>query len=194
MNADNHEPVRLRSFEVASIHHTENPSTCKIIEAARATAAAPTYFPVAPIGLSNFWDGALRNNNPVMEMIEEVDSSLSNLPIRCLVSIGTGTKIRDRYKPGMIRAIKLVANIATDTEENHTKIMTEGKYKDLRPKYLRFNVEGLGKLGLSDWKKLPYIEPETMKYLGEPLIKEDLARGTDLMTPTDARDTAEGTE
>ncbi|KAK4173563.1 putative calcium-independent phospholipase A2-gamma [Triangularia setosa] len=46
-------------------------SSATIVQAARATSAAPFYFPPATIGSTDFWDGALANNNPVDELWAE---------------------------------------------------------------------------------------------------------------------------
>ena len=64
---------------------------CTIWEAGRATSAAPTFFD--PITFSNggtFRDGALRDNNPIYELMHEVEAEASGLEIASIISIGTG--------------------------------------------------------------------------------------------------------
>jgi hypothetical protein len=148
--------------------------TCTIIEAARATAAAPTYFPTAKIGKSTFFDGAMKNNNPIIEAVNELHGPLHDPPVRCLVSIGTGTTEHPPYRPGMIGLVKALTRLAVDTEAKHQEVMANPEYESLRPIYFRFNVEGLGDVDLSSWQKLPEIRSKTKKMLSEYDNKESL--------------------
>jgi patatin-like phospholipase/acyl hydrolase len=70
---------------------------CRIWEAARATTAAPTYFP--PILISPpycddaggyYIDGGIRHNNPSALALEEACEHWPNIKKICIVSIGTG--------------------------------------------------------------------------------------------------------
>lgn len=68
---------------------------CKIWEAARATSAAPTYFPRIEIGPLNrkqaFIDAGVGCNNPTNEVIQECELIYgSDAKVACIVSIGTG--------------------------------------------------------------------------------------------------------
>lgn len=134
VNTDTHDCVRLRSYDVPTVNTNNNLFTCTIIEAARATAAAPTYFPTARIGTSTFFDDAMKNNNPILEVIKEVHGPLSNQPVRCLVSIGTGTTERPLYRPGMTGLVKALTRLATDTEAKHEEVMKDVEYENIRAK------------------------------------------------------------
>ena len=61
--ANNRGPVFLRSY-VNSQSPSEVPGI-KIWEAARATSAAPLYFPPMHVGQYKFVDGGLQANNPL---------------------------------------------------------------------------------------------------------------------------------
>lgn len=134
VNTETHGYARLRSYDVPTVNTNNNLFTCTIIEAARATAAAPTYFPTARIGTSTFFDDAMKNNNPILEVIKEVHGPLSNQPVRCLVSIGTGTTERPLYRPGMTGLVKALTRLATDTEAKHEEVMKDVEYENIRAK------------------------------------------------------------
>ena len=90
----------------ASVNHarrlrTYNESTtgrCTIVEAARATSAAPTFFEPVEIMINGtkerFVDGALGFNNPVMELYSEAKTIFPSRSIDCIVSLGTGSTVR----------------------------------------------------------------------------------------------------
>ena len=185
VNTDTHDCARLRSYDVPTVNTNDDLFTCTIIEAARATAAAPTYFPTARIGTSTFFDGAMKNNNPILEVIKEVHGPLGNQPVRCLVSIGTGTTEHPPYRPGMIGLVKALTRLATDTEAKHEEVMKDAEYEDLRAKYFRFNVEGLGDVDLGGWQMLPEITTKTKEFLKEYDTRESLKKCTVLMVDSD---------
>src|SRR5436190_12860203 len=80
---------------------------CTILEAARATSAAPTYFPEMHIDGNLYVDGGIGYNNPSEEAIREARRIWPKREIGCLVSIGTGlmqpisgaTNIREQFGP-----------------------------------------------------------------------------------------------
>lgn len=66
VGANNHSPVVFRSYK-NPMESSALPSI-RIWEAARATSAAPTYFPPMKLGDNNeysFVDGGLQANNPL---------------------------------------------------------------------------------------------------------------------------------
>lgn len=83
--------VRLRSYPGPK--SLDIPAT--ILEAARATAAATSFFEPVSIGARRFVDGALGANNPVDEVEGEAsdiwcpETELKPL-VKCFISIGTG--------------------------------------------------------------------------------------------------------
>lgn len=119
-------PRRFRTYTVRS-----NPSAnCQIWEAARATTAAPTFFKRIEIGeegqaKEEFFDGGLRCNNPVDEVLNEARDIFGNdRRVNCVVSIGTGhTGTIGLARPDAFqkvlptKLIEVLKKIATDCQE-----------------------------------------------------------------------------
>jgi predicted acylesterase/phospholipase RssA len=88
----------FRSYELCNHGGglSSKPGTCSVslLEAARATAAAPTYFPIQKIQIDGtvhqFRDGGLVANNPSRLAIVEALRAFPGCSLGCLVSIGTG--------------------------------------------------------------------------------------------------------
>lgn len=78
---------RLRSY-----HSTlEEPIACAIWEAVRATSAAPTSFEKITFECgTTFRDGALRDNNPIFQLVDEAEYVFPGQEISTNVSLGTG--------------------------------------------------------------------------------------------------------
>ena len=66
---------------------------CSVVQAARATTAAPTFFAPASIGLNKYIDGGIGYNNPAEQAILEARRIWPSRPIGCLVSLGTGKNV-----------------------------------------------------------------------------------------------------
>lgn len=181
--------VRIRSYEVPSgSQEDQDLSTCTIIEAARATSAAPTYFPAITIGSSTYFDGAMKYNNPILEVVDEVRTTFGNLPVGCLVSIGTGTSEYPPWRPSLFGTVGTLTRLATDTEAKHTDIKTKADYEDLRPVYFRFNVDGLGDVDLSGWQELPEIKSKTKEFLRETPTEDLLRESASLIVQREKQD------
>jgi patatin-like phospholipase/acyl hydrolase len=167
---------------VASNGVGESSSTCTIIEAARATSAAPLYFPTMKIGNNEFFDGALKSNNPVLELISETRGVLGNRPIKCVVSIGTGKPKESNHETSAIGAIATLRGIATDTEHPHHELMTEPAYADIRERYFRLNVENdLSNIGMERWDLLSRISENTTDYLQEHETRTTISQCAELL-------------
>lgn len=114
-NNDSTTAFRLRSY-----HSSWEPGTgCTIWQAARATTAAPLYFPPIRFGHPhrNYADGGItHNNNPVRALWDEAKQVWgSSRRLGCIVSIGTGLPaLRSTGKTGK-SIIESPTNIATDT-------------------------------------------------------------------------------
>ncbi|KAG7284249.1 hypothetical protein NEMBOFW57_010613 [Staphylotrichum longicolle] len=100
-------------------------------------------------------DGGLRNNNPVIEAINEIESKfgVTDSDIACLVSIGTGVSKTDFLRDNLKSVAEACAKIATDTEETEATFRrlyaTLGK--PLHERYFRFEVEqGLQEMGIEE--------------------------------------------
>ena len=83
---------------------THFPADCTIWEAARATSAAPTFFDAIEFGipLVRYGDAGTGYNNPAREALSEAHTIWPNLPIKCLVSIGTGDQAPPEVKDGFL--------------------------------------------------------------------------------------------
>lgn len=170
---ENSRPLRLRSYAVSS----EESVRCTIVEAARATSAAPTFFdPIELKGVGvTLRDGAFRANNPIQELISEIESEFSDWQISCVVSIGTGVQVDEKFERSLTSIAKRCSKIATDTEEAHRQFKEReckpgGRFRD---KYFRFNVsQGLQGIGLEEWKEMDSMWSKTYTYMVD--IREEL--------------------
>lgn len=172
-------PVLLRTYETGSA-----PIRCTIWEAARATSAAPTFFP--PVRFSahtggEFIDAGVGCNNPTKILIKEAKSyyRLKGFPAArptCLVSIGTGQKdliqltkaasafwFKDRTG---LSIAPVLAEIVTDCENTHDEVTLSCLEDNAADIYYRFNVpQGLQQIVLDEWDKASDIRTYTDKYM-----------------------------
>ncbi|KAK4202107.1 putative calcium-independent phospholipase A2-gamma [Triangularia verruculosa] len=157
-------------------------SSATIVQAARATSAAPFYFPPATIGKTEFWDGALANNNPVDELWVEKSLAISKAAvedgatdkeqaIKCVVSLGTGKFDPTRRKrswiashPAISKGAQLLENL-TNVENVHRRfdelMRAEGVW------YFRFNPPTTEDVDLAEYReeKLVQLETDVERYL-----------------------------
>ncbi|KAI0851849.1 FabD/lysophospholipase-like protein [Daldinia vernicosa] len=161
LNADTR---RLRNY-----HSTiEEASNCRIWEAARATSAAPTFFD--PITFSNgctFRDGAFRSNNPIFELIDEVQSAFPDSDVSCIVSIGTGISGPIALSNSLMSVAKAYVKVMTDAESvarSFKKICCSPNAK-FQGKYFRYNPTGIGDVRLDEWEKVDVMISSTESYL-----------------------------
>ena len=172
-------PVLLRTYQTGSA-----PISCTIWEAARATSAAPTFFPPIKFGSQtggDFIDGGIGCNNPTEVLIKEAKSYYRMKGYKatqptCLVSIGTGQKdliqlhraasifwFKDRSGLSIAPAL---GKIATDCENTHDEVFLTHLENDARDRYYRFNVpQGMQEILLDEWRKKDDIKAYTDKYL-----------------------------
>jgi hypothetical protein len=107
---ERHETILLRSYKFSenaapvsamgkSIYDSHSFGTVTIKEAARATSAAPTYFPAETLDGTKaiFWDGGLLNNNPIDQLwrarLDLVSDDEPAPKVACVLSIGTSWAI-----------------------------------------------------------------------------------------------------
>lgn len=159
--------VLLRTYLSSSEEHVP----CKVWEAGRATSAAPTFFD--PIKLANgavFRDGALRDNNPLFQLINEARIEFPNQKISAIVSIGTGVPTSIVLSNGLTSVAKACAKIATNAEIiarrfEEAYCFPGGPYEE---SYFRFNVSrGVEGVQLEEWHKADIMRSNTLAYLQE---------------------------
>lgn len=182
VDADTHDFARLKSYETGDARVDNALTHCAIVEAARATAAAPTYFPTLRIGTNKFFDGAMKNNNPILELMKEIRGPLGNTNIKCIMSVGTGKSQHGPHQGGLIGMAKALVRLAVDTESKHEENMTDNAYEHVRDCYVRFNVEGgLGDVDLSRGDMLSQIKSMTRDFLGEYDTRTEIERAANLI-------------
>ncbi|EMP42584.1 Calcium-independent phospholipase A2-gamma [Chelonia mydas] len=111
----------------------------KLWQAIRASSAAPGYFQEYALGNDLHQDGGLLLNNPTALAVHECKCLWPNVPLQCVISLGTGRYESERKNSITYTSLKTkltnVISSATDTEEVHT--MLDGL---LPPDtYFRFN-------------------------------------------------------
>ena len=160
----NKEAVLLRNY----LSRKEVNIKCTIVQAARATSAAPTFFDPIEIDDIEFSDGALGNNNPIKAVRTELRKEFPDRPVGCIVSIGTGVHKTQKLGKSLFAVAKSCADIATDVEKAHEDFKENecGPQGPFRDKYFRFNVDqGLQDIKLHEWKRMGAVTASTLGYL-----------------------------
>ncbi|KAI1093674.1 acyl transferase/acyl hydrolase/lysophospholipase [Rostrohypoxylon terebratum] len=146
----------------------------RIWEAARATTAAPSYFPPMSIVRGNetrtFIDGAMGCNNPSFELVHEAIALYGpRRVLGCLISLGTGSSgpLTIGTRKGLRGFRDLLTNIkrlATDSESVH-----RGLQSQMRPvlnTYFRFQLpNGTENIKLHHYEKLDELSKLTEAYI-----------------------------
>lgn len=164
---------------------------CQIWQVARATSAAPGFFPLAKVDGREFLDGGFGTNNPSHEASMEL-STMHPTNYTCLVSIGSGKRqVVSRFKSDLLghrfSYIKAAVKLATDTENIHEN-MRDLAARSEKFSYFRFDVPGLETILMDEWKvkkrpQLPssksmhtiaFIEEKTEEYLGQTDTRDSI--------------------
>ncbi|XP_007942448.1 calcium-independent phospholipase A2-gamma [Orycteropus afer afer] len=139
----------------------------KLWQAIRASSAAPGYFAEYALGNDLHHDGGLLLNNPSALAMHECKCLWPDVPLECIVSLGTGRYESDVKNTVMHTSLKTklshVINSATDTEEVH--IMLDGL---LPPNtYFRFNPVICENIPLDESRneKLDQLQLEGLRYI-----------------------------
>ncbi|XP_006882702.1 PREDICTED: calcium-independent phospholipase A2-gamma [Elephantulus edwardii] len=139
----------------------------KLWQAIRASSAAPGYFAEYALGNDLHHDGGLLMNNPSALAMHECKCLWPDVPLECIVSLGTGRYESDVKNTVMHTSLKAklshVINSATDTEEVH--IMLDGL---LPPDtYFRFNPVMCENIPLDESRneKLDQLQLEGLRYI-----------------------------
>jgi hypothetical protein len=112
-----------------------------------------------------FIDGGLLHNNPVdLVYSEAMDLWPNTVPL--LVSIGTGVAPDNSFRGNLYTIALRLKDIATETEKTHLKFK-EGSGREIvrSNRYFRFNVPGIGVIGLQEWQRLTELQEQTEKYI-----------------------------
>ena len=166
------------NFNFPSLFRTWTPTAnqtynCTIVEAARATTAAPTFFKSTEFGepvKQRYLDGGLGCNNPAKYVIDEAKSLYPNRSISCVISLGTGAaNVVGMKRPVAFQnilptnLIAVLRGIATDCEKISEQIARDFAQSIL---YCRLNVDqGLQGVSLAEWEKLNDVQLHTLHYL-----------------------------
>jgi hypothetical protein len=118
-------------------------------------------------------------NNPALELCAEAQDIFHGQKIDCIISIGTGSSPGNEMRQPKwwqtkipINVVPTLVNIANDCEKTH-----EIMYRDFREKsdvYFRFNVDGMGNIGLEEWELLGDIRGKTVAYINKPEVNKQV--------------------
>ena len=200
----NNVPYIFRTYDLprreGSDYH-RNPglaAKCTIWEAARATSAAPQYFPPIAIEGNTFVDGGFGANNPTLEAFKELTySDVDSPPEPLVISVGSGftqhrsSLRKSKLRPQFISRVYSAFDYTTETEFVHEDMLAFARHRKLE--YFRFNVdEGLENILLDSWKvhktdgresfeTISHIASMTTKYLERQDVQEKLFRCAQLV-------------
>ncbi|PWW79809.1 FabD/lysophospholipase-like protein [Tuber magnatum] len=174
--------------------------TCPIWAAGRATTAAPLYFPpmklvTPPSPLpTDFFDGGMKNNNPIAEVKDEMFLAHRVESPRCVLSIGTGyltnatgdqgfwTRLAKWATGGFGYLGWTLLDLATNTQAKHLEILREAKYAQFRENYVRLNVPGkLANVEIERWDRMEEMRHLTEAYLATEEAKTEVRRCVEML-------------
>ena len=162
---------RFRSYQLAGELDLGNPT---IVDAARATSAATSFFESVTIGAREYADGALVANNPV----NEVESEASNLwcpqtgnlksLVKCFISVGTGKPAKKGFDDAPRAIVQALKDLTTETENTAREFIDRWRQHYDENRYFRFNVDqGLQNVGLAEYRDRATIEAATEEYFNQ---------------------------
>ncbi|KAM5369382.1 hypothetical protein ACJZ2D_008996 [Fusarium nematophilum] len=187
------ETVLLRSYKDNNIYAgsivnnvmKDNQDKVTISLAARATSAAPTFFPEVKFPEHKpeltFWDGGLLNNNPIDQLwysrYELVQPEEPPPAISCVISLGTGYIRPDSPSDSWFQLMGVASEVmdfATNTNakgkdfsRHMTHLNMRGEHKET--KYVRLNPSlGKQEIGLADYNKMKELQELARTYLENP--------------------------
>lgn len=169
-----HTAERIRSYRSID-PEARDTSTYTIWETARATSAAPMYFPTVTVQGQTYFDGGLDCNNPVIEVINEARREFPGSRIKTIISIGTGSAKVSEPEPYLHNIFLSFIQRATNTETQHQEILKGDAFNDIRAGYYRFQGKfDLGEIDLADAEKLDEIERLAQQYVGSEEGKNEI--------------------
>lgn len=109
-------------------------------------------------------------NNPVQQVHGEASEMFPDRT-QLLISLGTGIVKEMKFDPTLTTVAIQLAKLATETERTANDFYRRDDARAAKAGlYFRFNVPGLGEIGLEESKKLHDIELLTEKYLENPEV------------------------
>jgi len=174
-------PDVLRNYE--SFHPTAENYSCRIWEAASATAAAPMYFKGVQFGETGerWCDGGLRRNNPINEALSELsrEPDWKDRPVGCVLSLGTGVAKSAHVSSHLAGVLKDAVAIMTDSDDIARVFASSEKGVELfrTNRYFRFSLpQGMQDLHLDEWKETEKMRALATDYLNHAGNGDMLAR------------------
>jgi patatin-like phospholipase/acyl hydrolase len=186
------ESMLMRSYKDSTVY-TKSKANDAILKhgnkltisiAARATSAAPTFFPEVKFPEEKpelvFWDGGLLNNNPIDQLwytrFELVEPSDPAPPISCVISLGTGYVSPGKAKGSWIKVVGIASKVmdfATNTNAKGKDFSRHMKHLNAREehkdtKYIRFNPYLKEEIGLDDYTRMEDLKEIARKTMADP--------------------------
>jgi len=158
----------------------------QIWQACRATSAALTLFKPMVVDDRTYSDGGLLHNNPVDHVHAEASAMFANSDT-ILISLGTGTVATTEFDPNPANIAKAFVRIATDAKRSAELYASreDGKAADAG-KYFRFNVPGLGSIGLDEANRMKDIRNQTEIYLNEAEVGKKAKRAVEMISQSES--------
>lgn len=176
----NKEATLLRTY-CAPVLQPESGPKCTIVQAIRATSAAPTVFKPVKIGETEFIDAALGGfNDPALMLEKEAKEIWPDRKIELFLSLATGIPTPLEYDDGIwIRRIFMLGKILKTGATNGETFLGNLEKRFDPGVFFRLNVGGgLGDISITDCRQLDHLKKCTNDYLEQREIKstiEDLA-------------------
>ncbi|KAK6540578.1 hypothetical protein TWF694_009368 [Orbilia ellipsospora] len=164
----NTELTLLRTYKC----NEEDDNNPPIWQAARATSAAPTFFPPVSMGNppSEYVDGAMLKNNPIRVLMRESKRIWgSDVEYSCIISIGTGVLTQRKLGSKGHQILLACVTLATHAENVAREFRAdEGGTLKKEGKYYRFNApQGVREIKLDEWRDFDTIDATTRSYLND---------------------------
>lgn len=179
-------PRRIRSYNSGD----DWDKNITVVQAARATSAAPTFF--KPLVIENeggvkeeLIDAAMGVNNPAAEVLDEAGMQFDNsCKLGCFLSLGTGTRPKNMESTDAIGRLldigKLLKEVTTDSEAKREEM--DRKFTDHESTYFRFSVpDAASKVKMEAYRDIPKLKAMTEEYLRGAEAKANIEKIVDVL-------------